>query len=185
MGHRDLPSSAPQGWAEVGPIEAELRRLDDRLRIEWDPEAIMVKRGGYDAQGRIINPVYDGRWKVVIKGDPNRTAMWREDSLLTYVTAQVIIGSGKEKVYAMEANGPYRPIGEWLVEHLRAWDASNREWVKEQRLALDAYNDRQDAATLADAEAGEAEILDEMFFEGTKEAGVSNQFPVAITLSKE
>jgi hypothetical protein len=60
---------APQSRAEIDPIERALRQLDDRLRIEWEPRAVMVRRGGYTAEGKVIDAVYDGRWKVVVKGD--------------------------------------------------------------------------------------------------------------------
>lgn len=169
---------APQSRDEVDVIERELQRMDARLAIAWEPKAVMVKRGSYDVLGRVVDPVYDGRWKVVLRGDPYRTAMWREDTLVTYVTAPVTVGSGTQKVHAMTADGPYAPVGWWLVEHMQSWDRANREFVNRVRETLDADNDRQDAATLAAGAAGEAEKLDEMFFHGTIRGGVSTLHPV-------
>lgn len=175
---------APQSRDEVDVIERELQRMDARLAIQWEPRAIMVKRGGYDAMGKVINPVYDGRWKVVVRGDPNRTAMWREDSLVTYVTAPQTMGSGARKVHLMTADGPYAPIGWWLVEHMRSWDRANREMIDAHlREQLDAENDRVDRETLAAGEAGEAEALDRMFFDGTMRGGVSTIHPVHANLT--
>jgi hypothetical protein len=176
---------APQSRAEVDPVEQSLRLLDDALRIEWEPRAVMVKRGGYDARGKVINPVYDGRWKVVKKHDPFRTAMWREDSLVCYLTAPMVTGSGEAKVHALTADGPYAPVGEWVVELFRSWDRANRAFVDARlKERLDEENARMDAAAV-EGTGGEAEYLEEMFFNGTMRGGVSTSHPVGVTLTKE
>ena len=58
-------SGAPQSWAEVKPFEDELRRMDDRLRIHWNPKAVprystLVGPGGKRA---VLG--FDGRWEVI------------------------------------------------------------------------------------------------------------------------
>lgn len=175
---------APQSRDEIAPIEKALRQLDDRLRIEWEPRAVMVKRGGYTAEGKVIDPVYDGRWKVVIKGDPNRTAMWREDSLVTYVTTPVTMGSGADRIHAMTADGPYMPVGWWLVEHMQSWDRANRDAVNRMRERLDAMNAKRDDEALDEGMGEAAEGLDRMFFDGTMRGGVSTSHPVLTTLTE-
>ena len=182
---RTLHTAAPQSWAEVGPVEAALRLLDDGLRIVWEPRAVMVKRGNYDANGRIVNPTYEGRWKIVKVGDPNRTALWREDALVTYVTTPVTIGGGDRKVHAMTADGPYAPVGDWVVEHMRSWDRANREAALRASEVMDAWNAKQDEAKLLAGQSGEGDVLERQFFHGTKRGGVSTSHPVAVNLTTE
>lgn len=178
-------SAPPQSRDEIEPIERELRRLDDDLRIEWEPRAVLVTRGRYDALGKMTEPVYDGRWKIVKKHDPNRTAMWREDALVTYVTAPVTAGYGEKKVYAMTADGPYAPVGWWLVEHMRSWDRANRDFVNRMRATLDEWNDEADRRRDEAAVAGEEQALDAMWFNGTMRGGVSVFHPVTTNLTTE
>ena len=176
---------APQSRDEVEPVERALRQLDARLAIQWEPKAVMTARGSYDVMGKATAPRYDGRWKIVVRGDPNRTAMWREDSLVTYVTTPVTVGSGTDAIQAMQADGPYAPVGWWVVDLMQSWDRANREAVNRFSALMNADNDRQDAKVLEDAQAGEAQVLDRMFFEGTMRGGVSTQHPVAIDLVTE
>lgn len=176
---------APQGRDEVEPVERALRLLDDAIRIEWEPKAVMAKRGGYDAMGRVISPVYDGRWAIRKKGDPYRTTSYRPDSLIAYVTQPVTVGSGREKMTAMQQDGPYAPVGDWLVEVMQSWDRHNRAAMERASAILDQLNEEADAKVLAAGEEGEREALDEMFFHGTMRGGVSTQHPVGVTLTKE
>ena len=176
---------APQSRDEVDPVERRLRVLDDRLRIEWEPKAVMAKRGGYDAFGRVISPTYDGRWAIRLKGDPYRTTTYRPDTLITYVTKPVEVGSGTTKITAMSADGPYAPVGDWLVEVMQSWDRHNREAMMRASAILDGLNAKQDDAALLAGQEGEREKLDEMFFHGTIRGGVSTQHPVGVTLTKE
>ncbi len=180
-------SDAPQSREEVEPVERALRLLDDDLRIEWEPLAVMTKRGGYDARGKVINPVYDGRWAVVKKGDPYRTTSYRPDTRVCFVTAPVTVGSGTKQITAMQEDGPYAPVGWWLVDVMRSWDRANREAMNEAGAILDALNERQDAAALVAGQDGEAERLDAMFFHATIRGGVSTMHPVRtnLTTSKE
>lgn len=174
---------APQSRAEVEPIELALRQLDDALRIQWAPKAVMVKRGGYDARGKVINPTYDGRWEIVKVGDPFRTQSYRADTRITYITAPVTVGSGTTQIQAMREDGPYAPVGWWVVDLMRSWDRHNREAMQRASNILDELNAKQDAAALVAGQDGEAEKLDEMFFHGTMRGGVSTMHPVSITVT--
>lgn len=178
-------SLPPQSRDEVEPVERQLRLIDDAIRLEWEPKAVMTKRGGYDAMGRVINPVYDGRWAIVKKGDPFRTQSYRPDSRICFVTAPVTIGYGTKQITAMQEDGPYAPVGEWLVTVMRSWDEHNREAMQEASAILDDWNAKQDAAALEQGVEGEAEKLDEMFFHGTMRGGVSTMHPVTTTLTTE
>lgn len=176
-------SDAPQSRTEVDPVEAELRRLDDDLRIEWEPKAVMVKRGGYTARGQVVNPVYDGRWVIVKKGDPFRTQSYRPDTRVCFVTQPVEVGSGTTKMTAMREDGPYAPVGDWLVTVMRSWDRHNREAMQRASAILDGLNEKADADALTAGQEGEAEKLDEMFFHGTMRGGVSTLHPVKATVN--
>lgn len=177
---------APQSRADVDPIERELRRLDDALRIEWEPRAVLVSRGRYDAMGKMIDPTYDGRWKVVKKGDVNRTAMWREDGLVCYLTTPMTVGSGERKLSVLTADGPYMPVGPWVVDHFRAMDRAARSYLAAKyREDLDAANDAVDAEKLQEGEAVETEMLEQMFFDARMRGGVATAHPVRTNLTTE
>lgn len=176
-------SDAPQSREEVEPIERALRQLDDAIRIEWEPLAVMAKRGGYDAQGKVINPVYDGRWAVVKKEDPYRTTSYRPDTRICFVTETVVVGTGAKQITAMQEDGPYAPVGWWLVDVMRSWDRANREAMNEASAILDDWNTQQDAAALVAGQDGEAERLEAMFMRGTMRGGVSTSHPVRVNLT--
>lgn len=176
---------APQSRDEVLPIETALRALDDALRIEWEPKAVMVKRGGYTAMGKVVDPVYDGRWAIVKKDDAHRTQSYRPDTRIAFITAPVEVGSGTTKIQAMQEDGPYAPVGWWVVDLMRSWDRHNREAMQRASAILDDLNARYDAAQDAAGEAGEEEKLDEMFFHGTMRGGVSTMHPVTLSIPKE
>jgi hypothetical protein len=126
---------APQSDDEVRPIELALRReLDDRLRIQWDPRALITRPGYIDATGQVVGPEHDGRWKVVI-----------------------VLGTGEPDhcIYVVrwdgEGNEAYRPVGPWLLDFMHLWDRQNvhaaeelrRMLHEEERLEQRAANDRE------------------------------------------
>ena len=175
---------APQSRNEVEPVERALRQLDDAIRIVWEPKAVMTKRGGYTAMGKVIDPVYDGRWAIVKQGDPFRTQSYRPDTRIAFITAPVTVGSGTKQIQAMQEDGPYAPVGWWVVDLMRSWDQHNREAMQHASAILDELNDKADAAVVADAEAGEREHLEQMYFHGTMRGGVSEMHPVTTTLKE-
>lgn len=98
---------APQSPADVLPVETDLRRLDDRLRIVWNPSAFLACPGSFDASGNAIPARYDGRWQVIIlNGDPIPP--------IIYTLAEE--GAGRKA---------YRPVGSWLVAFMQQWDTAN------------------------------------------------------------
>lgn len=102
--------AAPQDWAtEVAPVERQLRdTLDASLRIVWNPKAFLSRVGSYDAEGRAIPPLYEGRYQVVIPGKLDGV-----DTVVHTLGAE----EGPHK--------PYKPVGEWLVTFMREWDTAN------------------------------------------------------------
>ena len=185
MTERPMHAAAPQSWAEVGPVEAQLRLLDDAIRIEWEPRAVMIGRGSYDANGKAVDPKYRGLWKVIKLGDPNRTATWRDHAIITYVTVPTTIGSGAKKVHAMQADGPYAPVGDWLVEHMRSWDRANREAALTASAVMDEWNAKRDEAALLAGQDGEAELLERVTHQTAMRGGVTTSHPVAVNLTTE
>lgn len=134
--------AAPQDWAsEVAPVERELQRIDSGLRIVWNPKAFLARVGMYDATGRAVPPIYEGRWQVVIQG--------KTDGVDT-----IIYTLGSED----GTRKPYKPVGPWLVDYMRAWDTANvhrmeamKKLLQEQEaveraLAIDAQERRREAS---------------------------------------
>lgn len=117
----------PQSPTDVDPIERELRLLDDRLRIVWNPRAFLACPGSFDAQGNAIPPRYDGRWQVILlNGDPTPP--------IIYTVAE-------------DGQKAYRPVGPGLVTFMRLWDAQNVHRAREiARMEADA--ERAEAAAL-------------------------------------
>lgn len=169
----------PQSDEEIRPIVQALQRLDASMDLRWNPRAVIEARGSYDVTGKIIDPVYGGRWEVVRYDSPTKTAEWRAWEKICTVTTPVTISG----VMGMMADGPYMPVGDWLVSFFESNDRANREDARRLSAALDALNERREAAMLASHEAAEREALGRMFIEGTMEGGVSQFHPVRIDLT--
>lgn len=110
---------APQSDDEIRPIELALRELDDRIRIRWDPRALITRPGYIDATGQTVPPEHDGRWKVVLPpagGEPEHCIY-------------VVRWDG-------EGNEAYRSIGLWLIEFMRLWDRQNVHYLNEMKRML-------------------------------------------------
>lgn len=175
--------AAPQSWAEVKPFEDQLRQLDDRLRIAWNPKAIVTKPGSFDVMGTQVPPEYAGRWEVIIPDDPFRSQTYRTWTLVCRVTQPVEVRSGVDVLPAMEERGPYAPIGQWLVDFLRAADQHNRTELLKLRDKMDRMNARQDAAAETAGMEAAAEVLSREWHGGTKAGGGVSEFhPVTADL---
>jgi hypothetical protein len=124
----------PQSPADVEPVEAELRLLDDRLRLVWNPRAFLATPGSFTAEGQPIPARYDGRWQVILlNGDPEPP----------------IICSLTEDGSAQKA---YKPVGPWIVEFLRKWDSQNVHYATAMAEAW-AADDQRRTAVLAPNDA--------------------------------
>lgn len=179
-----VPGSAPQSPEEIQRWERELQQLDPRLHVRWNPEAVLLTPGRYDAIGRAVLPTYDGRWEVILLDDAGfKTAEWRPWTLVTRVTALVEQRVGVHRVRTMELNGPYAPVGEWLVAHLREIDRANVEAARRLGETLEKMHAKQEADAV-EATDGEREALERVYHGGTKEGGGVSEFhPVGITLA--
>jgi hypothetical protein len=163
---------APQSDDEVRPIELALRQqLDDRIRIKWDPRALITRPGAIDATGKVIPPEHEGRWTVVIErpGEPDHCIyLVRWD------------GTGNEA---------YRAIGPWLIDFMHLWDRQNvhaaeqlRRMLHEEELELqraandEDEEDREFWSRVGRALGGE-ELIGRGFGAGT--VGVATAPPVS------
>jgi hypothetical protein len=176
-------AAAPQSWHEVKPFEDQLRQLDDRLRIVWNPRAIVTKPGTFDVTGASVPPEYAGRWEVIIPDDPFRTQTFRTWTVVCRVTQPIEVREGADTLPAMADRGPYAPIGQWLVDFLRAADRHNRDELLRLREKMERMNAHQDAAAESAGHDAAREVLAREWHEGTKEGGGVSEFhPVAADL---
>lgn len=123
---------APQSRYEIAPIEAELKQLDARLYIQWNPNSDVVL---YHLGSARLNA---GRWEIRGLIDGKDEMIWTWGSEL-----------GPER--------PYRPISDQTVEFFRTWDAANRNLIAEfeRRRAVD---DAVAAAKQIDVDEGRKEL---------------------------
>lgn len=136
---------APQSDAEVRPVVEALQRLDPLLDIQWQPKAILVRRGSYSVHGTRVDPEYDGRWEVIRWDTSVSLHKERTWTRITLVTQLDLTG----KYPQMVCDGPYMPIGPWLVSFMQLWDAAQSAFAHQMDVvwreheAVDAItNDR-------------------------------------------
>lgn len=123
-------------------VEA-LRRLDPLLDVVWNPTAYLDRHGTFDVTGRgTTPPEYAARWQVIRR---DKKASLHDDRDYTLVcTVTELDRSGKYPV--MLSRGGYAPLGEWLVDYMRLWDAAQSTLA--DRLAhLHAEHEKIDALT--------------------------------------
>lgn len=114
MDERDLlPGSAPQDRAEVLGVQEDLRRLDHRLRIWWNPTSYVTCPGHFDVYGTPIAPHVDGRYEV-------GTFEHGVFNLIYQVR------------WENERGEPFRQVGPWLVRQFELWDRRNQHWLTDQ-----------------------------------------------------
>lgn len=170
---------APQSDVEVAPVVERLRRLDPRFDIRWEPRAVMVRRGSYDAQGKLTASTYDGRWEVVLRGAQDKTANWRDWVRMCFVTPIVDVAPG---VAGMEQEGPYAPITDQVAAFFEQVDYLNRQGLAALHAKIDTANERVEQQRLDAFADVDQSALSKAFFTGTMEGGVSQFHPVNISL---
>lgn len=174
-------SDAPQSGDDVDSVVRELRLLDSRLGVRWEPCAVMVTRGGYDAMGKVRSPVWRGLWEITLADKVFSTAEWRDYTRVCFVTVPVDVAPGLQ---AMAQDGAYAPLGPWVVAFLREADKHNRDAARRLQARLDRMNDAADEAAARAGEDGERELLGRMYHTGTKAGGGISEFhPVGIDLT--
>lgn len=131
---------APQSAHEIAPFEAELRKLDDRLRIRWNPTSEAVLYDATRTSGQTIR-LNQGRWEIWITAgalDGKESLLWTWGSEL---------GSHR----------PYRPITQQTVDFFREWDAAQRNLIAEFEKRR-AWDEAIEAAKQAEIEDGRKEV---------------------------
>lgn len=170
----------PQGSDEVAPVVAGLRRIDARFDVIWTPRAVVVTHGGYDATGKLRASIYDGRWEVILDDPSTRTQTHRGYTRVCFVTPPVAIAQG---VRGMQADGPYAPVGPWLVAFFQQADRANNDAMQGLSATLDAINAKADAAVLASTDDGTREACHRVYDDAVREGGVAQFHPVGIDLT--
>lgn len=172
---------APQSDAELLPFIQALQGLDARLDIIWNPRAVMEKRGGFDASGRVLDPQWGGRWEVILHDVSAKTANWRAHTRVCLVTEPVTVATGLQ---AMQADGAYAPVGDWLVEFIRAADQWNQEKLRHLGGQLDVLNETLERNRFQAALDAAADKSRRLYHAGTARGHISEFHPVNISLSR-
>lgn len=173
---------APQSGEDVASVVRELRLLDPRLNVRWEPKAVMTKRGHYDTLGKVIHPEYRGLWEIILEDKAFSTAEWRGWTRVCFVTVRTEVAPG---LMAMVQDGEYAPLDMSVVEFMRQADKHNQEGARRLQERLDKMNERADAAAMRAGEDGEREALERQYHAGTKAGGGVSEFhPVRIALLK-
>lgn len=138
-----------------------LHRLDSLLDLRWNPQALVMRHGQYDANGKVLPPIYDGRWEVVRRNTP-------------HVGGAVFEGKRGDSDVAViyQVRGPkeeYKPIGWWLVEFMQQWD-SQQAHFRDELEKMRAQDAAEDEARLRGDDAAIEEIVHGIAF-GLKHEG--------------
>lgn len=171
---------APQSGEDVASVVRELRLLDPRLNVRWEPKAVMAKRGGYSIEGKVRHPEYRGLWEIILEDKSFSTAEWRGWTRVCFVTVQQEVAPG---LNAMVQDGEYAPLDMSVVEFMRQADKHNQDGARRLQERLDRINTAADAAAARAGEDGEREAMERMYHTGTKAGGGVSEFhPVRISL---
>lgn len=178
----ELHAAAPQSGEDVESVVRELRLLDPRLSVRWEPRAVMVKRGRYDPLGKVIDPVWRGLWEIVLDDKAFSTANWRDWTRVCFVTKPTRIAGG---LTAMAQDGEYAPLGPWVVEFMRQADKHNQDEARRLQSRLDAMNDRYEQSVIDAGDDATEEAASKQYHAGTAAGGGVSEFhPVRIHLAK-
>lgn len=109
----EVPESVAEGLANIR----------SGLHLRWNPRSRVIRPGGYDANGGVLEPTYDARWEL-----------WDVDP------------DGREyRVMTLQhADGSFKPPGEWLLELMRAVDPARYGGSVNRmlRALVDEHNDK-------------------------------------------
>ncbi len=173
---------APQSGDDVRLVVEEMQVLDPQLDVRWNNRARVTKRGGYDAEGKIINPEYQGLWEIIHYDTSVKTANWRPYTRICFVTTQVRVAAD---LLAMPQDGEYAPLGMWVVEFLKQADKHNQEEARRLQARLDRMNEAADERAMRGDDGALEEAAGRQYFEGTKAGGGVSEFhPVRVNLTR-
>jgi hypothetical protein len=119
----------PQSDEEIREVVEGLRLLDPLLDVIWNARAKMISRGGYSVLGERTDAEYEGRWQVIRY--QTATKLHDDRDYTVILTVAECDRSGKYPI--MKDDGAYAPLGQWLVDYMKLWDAAQR-----------AFNDAMD-----------------------------------------
>jgi len=156
----------PQSQEQVQPVVDALRRLDPLLDIRWNPQALIMRHGQYDVNGRPLPAIYDGRWEVVRYDTPHvGGAMFAGQRQGHDAPCAVIYQVRGEQEC-------YKPIGLWLIDFMQQWDSQQAHFRDElERMRLE--DEREQEAALAIDEGAVEEIVHGLAFASKHEGGRS------------
>lgn len=84
--------SIPEGFLD------RLREVRSSFYVKWNRQAVIEKKGRYDAAGRRVPPVFGGRWEI-----------WDQPETSEAYKLMVVRGPGEE----------YRPLSGALIQRLQ------------------------------------------------------------------
>lgn len=173
-------SAAPQSPDEVASVVAALRAIDPRFDIAWNPTAVCTDQGQFDAYGLVSGRKFRGLWQLRILTEHGATSDKRNYHIVCHVTAPV---RHPGLPAAMQEDGPYAPVGEWLIEFMRAADYANRQGLNALLDKVEAKNTRVERDQDQPLEELQMESLSKHYFKKTMEGGVSDFHPVRVDLT--
>lgn len=161
--------NAPQSVDEIGPVVAALKGIDHLLDIIWNPKAFMIERGSYSVLGHVTPPKYAGRWQVIRYETPNLSV--RRDYCVICTVTEPVEHRG---ILCLQEEGPYMPIGWWLVDFMQRADSANTKAMERLRAQLWAEEELLEHATDCAHEGMAIEALDHVHFDANYAGGVGN-----------
>lgn len=167
-------SMQPQSSEDIRPFVEQLNRIDPLLEIVWDPKARVVVTGSYSVTGKRIDPVYDGRWRVIRYDSPEYGHAGFHPERGFTVVCEVTEYGEQDGVLFMIVDGAFAPIDQRIVSLLRAADTWNTEQFKQHREKLWRQNDALEASENDIDEGMAIAGLDHAHFVANFAGGVGN-----------
>lgn len=156
----------PQSDRDIRPIIEALQQIDPKLNIVWSPQHHIIEKGSYSPLGKLTPPTYDGRWLVIRHETENFHPERGDFAVICVLSAP----QRQDGILFITKDGPYAPVGEWVVELMRSADAQNVKMYAALRKKLwaqsDAVDDADGRINEAEAREGLDRVLHTTNFEG-------------------
>jgi hypothetical protein len=161
---------APQSKEEIRPIIESIQTIDRLLDIIWNPQAVLLEKGRYSEIGKLIPPIYDGRWQVIRHQTENFHPERGDYAVICTLTTP----ERHDGILCLTHDGPYAPVGEWVIELMRSADAQNVRQFEAIRNKLWRQHDLMEEREADINEAEAREGLDRVHFDANYAGGVGN-----------
>ena len=113
-------------------VDQELRNIREDFELRWNPKAVLVKAGSYDATGKLRDPVYEPRFELWDR-DPN--------------------GRDYRVMRLQHPDGSFRAPGQWLITHLQKINPARYGGNLERMLReLEEHNTLKEVGTIKDSD---------------------------------